>query len=129
MQVDTRPYRAGYSQAFLSRKFHEKIATKRQIAKAVIAGCSPKELSDEYGISVQKVMAIASWYDRERMLAKKLARVTVHEEPTLASPEPVAGDEPAPGTYWVTVIDASSIGARREQRVTLPLLSIQRGEA
>lgn len=127
MQVDTRPYRAGYSQAFLSRKFHEKIATKRQIAKAVIAGCSPKELAEEYGISVQKVMAIASWYDRERMQARRLSRAMVEEAPKPAAPEPTVGDEPAPGTYWVTVIDANSIGSRREQRVTLPLLSIQRG--
>lgn len=126
MYVDARPFKAGYAQAFQSRTGADRFATRRQIAKAYLAGCSPKELAGEYGISVQKVIAIAQWYDRERMRARTLAKIAATPKP---EPKPEAVIAPIEAmadaeTYTVEKRYSDS----RTTRITLPLLSIQRAK-
>lgn len=121
MQIDARPFKAGYSAAFLSKKHHEKIATKRQIGRAYYSGCSLKELAEEYGISVQKVMSIAKWYDREAYKARRLAKAMV-EAPAIQMPEPEPVERPAietrPDGMRVYHVEREGI------RISLPYVSI-----
>jgi len=121
MQIDARPFKAGYSAAFLSKLHHEKIATKRQIARAYFAGANLKDLAEEYGISVQKVMTIAKWYDAQAYQARRLAKAMV-EAPALQMPEPEPAERPAietrpDGTRVYTV-------EREGIRISLPYVSI-----
>jgi hypothetical protein len=117
MQIDARPFRAKYSAAFLSKKYHEKIATKRQIARAYLAGADLKELAEEYSLSIQKIMSIANWYDRERAAARRLAKVIAPEPVQVEEPSQAQEDPQRLGTYTIDILGTL---------VTLPLLSIQK---
>lgn len=131
MFVDARPFKAKLSPVLLSKKYHEKIATKRQIAKAYFAGADLKELAEEYGLSIQKIMAIANWYDREKTTARRLAKVMAEMR---VEPEPVeltqaVEDVERPGTYVMEIMDKRNLNGQVYHKVTLPLLSIQRRKA
>lgn len=130
MYVDARAYKPGYNPSFLASKGGLKSPlTKRDIARAYLAGTPAKELAAEYGISVQKVIGIAQWYDRERINARRLAMALANPEPQKAAKPKIAaiqGDLEAK-TYVVEKRYGECVN--RINRVTLPLLSIQRRAA
>lgn len=120
MQVDTRAYRPGYSPQLLAKKWLENAALKRQIARAYLAGANPKELAEQHNLSVQKVMSIALWYDRERVRARRLA-LAAGATPKVAMPEPTAAEVAEPESpHYVVRVDGMAI--------SLPMLSILRGQ-
>ena len=122
MYVDTRSYRPGYAvpakQAARKLNGDERAA----IAKAYYAGCTPGELSSQYGIAPAHVSMIARRYDEDQYRAKRRAYEKRAIEKTAAMeppvPEPVAA-EPSP--HHVVTINGMAI--------SLPKISIQAGTA
>lgn len=134
MYVDPRPYKIGYNPTFLNRKNPDNILARRDIARGYIAGTPAKELAQQYGITVQKVLAIVRWYDAELFKAKRLAAAvaspksrTQQKAKATVAPIKVAADA---DTYVVTKpFYGGNDTDIRVTRITLPLLSIQRKAA
>lgn len=138
METDARPYRAGYSPDFLKRLSSEPrrltSGDRAAIARAYFLGFPVKALAEQYGISVSHALTIARRYDQQRYILRRQegeVRAVV-EAPAIISPEPVASplaDEPRPGTYTVEKYDHTQPSGQKIQRITLPMLSIQRRAA
>jgi transposase len=121
MYVDTKSFKAGYSKTFLNRKNVLPTSSRIAIAKAYYAGMRPKELAEEYGISVQRVMSIAEWYDRRQYEERKAARKQIVA--------PVMVHEPEPVVQLSTVRDGTYSVTKHGVQVTLPFVSILRTAA
>lgn len=135
MEIDARPYRAGYNPAFLKQKGFSSQSgphklngdDRAAIAKAYFAGMGPKELADQYGITLPHVTQIARRYDEERYLARRIIREAraVIDAPSMDTPVPAPIPEPVPA-----IIDRSGefyVVHRDGMAINLPMLSILRG--
>ena len=100
--------------------------TMQKIARAYNVGADPKEIAADHGITIHAVFAIAKRYEAQRRTVNRL-RTVVARPPSIQAPEP----EPIKltgNTYVVERYDPSApAGHGRVQRITLPLMSIQRG--
>lgn len=99
--------------------------TMQAIARAYRVGADPKEIAVDHGITVHAVIAIAKRLDAQRRTVNRL-RAVVARPPSIQTPEPepikITGN-----TYVVERYDPfAPAGHGKVQRITLPLLSIQR---
>lgn len=97
--------------------------TMQEITRAYNVGADPKEIASDHGITVHAVFAIAKRYDAQRRTVNRL-RAVVARPPSIQTPEPI---RLTGNTYVVERYDPfAPAGNGRVQRITLPLLSIQR---
>lgn len=99
--------------------------TMQAITRAYNLGADPKEIAADHGITVHAVFAIAKRHEAQKRAISRL-RDVVARPPSIQTPEPepikITGN-----TYVVERYDPfAPAGNGRVQRITLPLLSIQR---
>lgn len=99
--------------------------TMQKIARAYNVGADPKEIAADHGITVHAVFAIAKRHEAQRRTVNRL-RAVVARPPSIQTPDPepikITGN-----TYVVERYDPfAPAGHGKVQRITLPLLSIQR---
>lgn len=100
--------------------------TMQKIARAYNVGADPKEITADYGITIHAVFAIAKRLDAQRRAVNRL-RTVVSRPPSIQTPEPITLTG---STYVVERYDPfAPAGNGRVQRITLPLLTIQRRAA
>lgn len=124
MYVDTRSYRPGYAVPAKQEARKLNGDERAAIAKAYYAGCTPGELSSQYGIAPAHVSMIARRYDEDQYRAKRRAyeKRAIAKSPAIElpvpEPDPVVA-EPSP--HHVVTINGMAI--------SLPKISIQAGAA
>lgn len=125
MYVDTRSYRPGY--AVPAKQGARKLNgdERAAIAKAYYAGCTPGELSSQYGIAPAHVSMIARRYDEDQYRAKRRAyeKRAIAKSPAIELPVPEPEPEPEqiePSPHHVVTINGMAI--------SLPEISIQAGD-